>query len=111
MNDEYRGKDCMKRFCESLREHSVKIINLKRMKLLTKEHQESYENAKVCYINKEKFEKKYVKDKKYRKVRDHCHYTRQYRGAAHIICNLKYSVGKKNYIAFHNLSNSDNILS
>ena len=77
MNDEYRGNDCMKRFCESLREHSVKIINLKRMKLLTKEHQESYENAKVCYINKEKFEKKYVKDKKYRKVRDHCHYTRQ----------------------------------
>ena len=56
-------------------------------------------------------EKKCVKDKKYCKVRDHCHYTRQYRGAAHIICNLKYSVGKKNYIAFHNLSNSDNILS
>ena len=44
------------------------------MKLLTKEPQESYENAKICYICKEKFENKYLKDKKYRIVRD-CHYT------------------------------------
>ena len=33
------------------------------MKLLAKEQQESYENAKICYICKEKFEKKYLKDK------------------------------------------------
>ena len=42
----------------------------------------------------------YVKDKKYRKVRDHCHYTRKYRGAAHSICNLKYSLPKKNSCSF-----------
>ena len=36
-HDVYRGKDCMKKFSESLREHATKII-LKRqkMKLLTK---------------------------------------------------------------------------
>ena len=44
------------------------------MKLLTKEQQESYENAKICYICKEKFENKYLKDKKYCKIRDHSHY-------------------------------------
>ena len=65
------------------------------MKLLTKEQQESYENAKICYICIEKFENKYLKDKKYRKVRDHCHYTREHRCAAYSICNLKYSVSKK----------------
>ena len=32
------------------------------MKLLTKEQQQSYENAKICYTCKEKFEKKYLKD-------------------------------------------------
>ena len=32
------------------------------MKLLTKEQQESFENAKICHICKEKFENKYVKD-------------------------------------------------
>ena len=65
------------------------------MKSLTKEQQESYENAKICYICKETFENKYVNDKEYRKVRDHCHYTREYRGVAHSICNLKYSALKK----------------
>ena len=53
------------------------------MKLLTKEQKESYEKAKICYICKEKFENKCLKDKKYRKVRDHCHYTGEYRGAPH----------------------------
>ena len=37
-HDVYRGKDCMKKFCESLREHTMKIINFRRkkMNLLTK---------------------------------------------------------------------------
>ena len=48
-----------------------------------------------------------MKDKEYHKVRDHCHYTGEYRGAAHSICNLKYSVPKKIPIAFHNRSNYD----
>ena len=47
------------------------------------------------------------KMKIYRKVRDHCHYTGEYRDATHSICNLKYSVLKKIPIAFHNGSNYD----
>ena len=65
------------------------------MELLTKEQQESYKNAKITYICTEKFENKYLKDKKYYKVRDHCHYPEEQRGAAHSMCNLKYSVPKK----------------
>ena len=49
-----------------------------------------------------------MKDKKYRKVRDHCHYTEEeYKGAAHSICSLKYSVPKTLPIVFHNGSNYD----
>ena len=35
-----------------LRKHAMKIINFKKKKieLLTKEQQESYENAKICYV-------------------------------------------------------------
>ena len=99
----------MKKFSEFLREHAMKIINFKnkKMKLLTKEQEESSENAKICYICKEKLENKYLKAKKYRQVRDHCHYTGEYRGAVHSICNLKYSVPKKIPIVFHNGSNYD----
>ena len=77
------------------------------MKSLTKEQQELYENAKTCCIGKEKIENKYLKDKKYRKVIDHCCYTGEYRGAAYSICNLRYSVPKKMSILFHNGSNYD----
>ena len=59
------------------------------MKLLTKEQQESYENAKICYICQEKFENKCETDKKHRKDRDHCHHTGEYRTAGNSICNLK----------------------
>ena len=58
--DVYRGKDCMKNFFEYLREHPIKLNDLenKKMKLLTKEQQKSCQNAQICYICKEKFEKK-----------------------------------------------------
>ena len=38
-HDVYRGKDCLKKFCEYLREQAMEIINLKKkkMKLLTKD--------------------------------------------------------------------------
>ena len=99
----------MKKFCESLRERVMNIITfkMKRMKLLAKVQKESYENGKISYICQKKFECKYLKDKKYWKVRDNCHYTGEYRGAALSVCNLKYRVPKKIPVAFHNESNYD----
>ena len=85
-HDVSRGKDCVEKFCEYLRKHAIKIINFKnkKMELLAKEQQESYKNVKICYICKENVEKKYLKDKKYRKVSDNCHYAREYRGAVQV---------------------------
>ena len=48
-----------------------------------------------------------MKNKKYLKVRDHCHYTGEFRGAAHGIYNLKYIVPKKIPTVFHSGSNYD----
>ena len=50
---------------------------------------------------------KYFKDKKYCKVRDHCHYIGKYRGAAQNICNLKGGVAKRKPVVFHNGSKYD----
>ena len=46
-------------------------------------------------------------DKKNYKVRNHCHYTGKYRGAAHNICNLRYKVPKEIPLVFHNGSTYD----
>ena len=51
--------------------------------------------------------KKIKKNLKMQKVRDHCHYTGKYRGAAHSNCNLKYKTTKKIPVVFHNWSTYD----
>ena len=78
----YTGKDCMKKFCKDLREHTTKIFNnkTKQMIPLTIKEKRHYSEQEVCYICKKEFDKN---NKKYYKVRNHCHYTGKYRGAAH----------------------------
>ena len=44
---------------------------------------------------------------KYRKVKDHFHYTGKYTGTAHNICNLRYKTPKEVPIDFHNTSTYD----
>ena len=47
------------------------------------------------------------KAKKHRKVCDHDHYTGKLRGAAHSICNLRYSTQKDIPVFFHSGANYD----
>ena len=60
----YRGKDCMKRFCTSLREHEKNTIDFEKEKMLplTKKLK-SYQDAKMCYICGRKVLKKFAKGK------------------------------------------------
>ena len=48
---------------------------------LTHEEEIKHKEARKCFICKKVF--KNTADKNMRKVRDHCHYTGLYRGAAH----------------------------
>ena len=75
------------------------------MKLLTNEQQKSYENAKTCYICKERFEDKYAKDKKYISKLDTTSIMQVNTVVLHKTCNLKYSAPKKRFIVFNNASN------
>ena len=96
----------MKKFCKDLKEHATRIINYEKKKIipLTKEEKINYNDQQICYICKKEFDKS---DKKHHKVRDHCHYTGKYRGAAHNICNLRYKVPKEIPVVFHNGSTYD----
>ena len=104
----YRGNDCMNKFCKDLREHEKK-----KMIALTTEEKIHYNKQKVCYICKKKIDNNNttksssLERKKQKKVRDHCHYTGKYRGAAHNICNLRYKIPKEIPVVFHNGSTYD----
>ena len=62
----------------------------------------------VSYVKINVLEKKDDdKDKNNDKVRDHCHYTGKYRGAAHRLYNLKYNTPSEIPVVFRNGSNYD----
>ena len=93
----------MKNFCLDLREHATKIIDYEKKEMipLTKKKEKKYNKQKVCYICKKRFSTD-DSNKKYHKVKDHCHYTGKYRGAAYDICNLRYKIPKEIPLVFHN---------
>ena len=66
---------------------------------LTKKEQLSFDKAETCHICS-----KELKDDK---VRDHCHFTGQYRGAAHNSCNLQCRKPLILPVVFHNLQGYD----
>ena len=97
----YKGEDCMRRFCKDLKDHATKIINFKKKIItpLTKEEEDNYNKENICHI----CEKEFNNDK----VRDHCHLTDKYRGAAPNTCNLRYKIPKNIPVIFHNGSTYD----
>ena len=96
-------------FIESLEKDIKEIYNkFKKPKkmVMTREDRINYKKATHCHI----CEKEIKYEDLYRKVRDHCHLTGKFRGAAHSICNLKYRLPKFYPVIFHNLSGYDSHL-
>ena len=90
--DCYRGKDCMERFCKNLKEHTTKIINYEKKEMipLTSEARKLHRKQKKCHICKKKTFSTDGDNRNYHRVRDNCHHTGKYRGAALDISNLRY---------------------
>ena len=104
----YTGEDAAQKFVEMLEEDIRIITNIPEKKMIFNiQEQKPYEKETECWICNEKF----TNDFKNYKVRDHCHFTGRYRGAAHNICNLKYRKPNFTPVVFHNLSGYDSHLS
>ncbi|KAL0809898.1 hypothetical protein ABMA28_002311 [Loxostege sticticalis] len=102
----YRGTDCATVFVKSLKKDIKKIYKLIKSAsespvpiIYDEEDQKNFERADNCYLCSHLL----IDDK----VRDHCHFTGKYRGAAHSSCNLKFRIPKFIPVFFHNLSGYD----
>ena len=86
----YRGPDTMERFLKSLQEEERKIkatlANPQAMRM-TPEDRRTHNNSTYCHVCAGPL----ASDS----VRDHCHITGKYRGAAHNACNLKLRLNSK----------------
>ena len=108
----YRGKDCMQNFSMTLRAIFNKLINYEQKDMipLTDDEKVLYDSQKVCFLCEKEFRTDKTNKKQYKrmcKVRDHCHFTGKYRGAAHSMCNIRYKVPKVILAVFHNGSSYD----
>ena len=76
---------------------------------LTDDEKIKQEESKRCYLCDRSFntnkESKYYMN--YKEVRDHCHYTGKYRGAAHSLSNRRHQEQRDMPLIIHNGSNYD----
>ena len=110
----YTGEDAMEKFVEWIEEDVKDIANISDVEMmkLSPNELKQFDEATKCWICNEEFddtadEKGYKKNEK---VKDHCHYTGRFRGAAHNSCNLNYKKPKFIPVVFHNLSGYDSHL-
>ena len=109
----YTGLDAMQKFVESLEKDVKEIANIPKVDMIFgKEEAERFNEETKCWICKGEFDNTTDKNgyKKYKKVRDNCHFTGRYRGAAHNKCNLEYKKPKFIPVVFHNHSGYDSHL-
>ena len=105
----YRGVNAAYEFIKSLlKEHMYckKIMKGQFNKNLVMTEKEEYlfQKSNNCWICKK------LIDNEDEKVRDHCHITGKFRGAAHWDCNINFQLSKKVPVIFHNLKAYDSHL-
>ena len=65
--------------------------------IMSEKEEEEFQLSNVCWICEK------LIDDDDEKVRDHCHVTGKFRGAAHWSCNINFQLTKKVPVIFHNL--------
>ena len=72
--------------------------------IISEEEEDLFQESNNCWICEKRI------DNDDEKVRDHCHVTGKFRGAAHWSCNINFQLTKKAPIIFHNLKGHDSHL-
>ena len=72
--------------------------------IMSQEEEHLFQQSNICWISEK------LIDNDNEKVRDHCHVSGKFRGAAHWSCNINFQLTKKVPIIFHNLRGYDSHL-
>ena len=95
-----RGENCVDEFLDKLFNHVKYLQNLPEKPLVnTKEDEERFKKSTQCWFCGGEIQKL--------KVRDHCHFSGKFRGAAHPNCNLQARKPQFTPVFFHNLFGYD----
>ena len=105
-NDEDIGLHFLELLRDTVLDLWMKLKNSRAMIFTTKDRID-FSEAKECWICWKKFS---FMDGYEKIVRDHCHYTGKYRGAAHASCNLRLRRTKRIPDIFHKFNGYDNHL-
>ena len=105
----FRGKNAAYEFIKAiLKEYKYckKIMkeHFNKNLVMTEEEEHLFQQSNSCWICK-----KLINNDE-EKVRDHCHITSKFRGAAHWSCNIKFQLTKKIPVIFPNLKGYDSHL-
>ena len=87
----FKGKNCINKFIwwvinQNKRIKEIITNHFNKEFIMTAQHEEIYNDSQICWICNEELNAD--------KVRDHCHITGKFRGAAHNQCNLKLRIPK-----------------
>ena len=95
----YRWDNCIKTFCEILRECTKSITNFEKKKNVAVNKKRTKITSKqqnVTFLEKKKKnQNKFAKDNSHQRIRELWHYTGKYRGSVRSICSLRFTVTTK----------------
>ena len=92
-------------YCKKvMKKHFNKNLIMVKEEEEEEEEEVQFQSSNICWICKK------LTDDDNKKVRDHCHITGKFRGAAHWNCNINLQLTKKVPVIFHNLRGYDSHL-
>ena len=105
----YRGENPAHEFITAIfKEYKycwkIKNKHFNKNLIMTAEEEHLFQKIKSCWICKK------LIDNAEEKVRDHCHISGKFRGAAHWDCNINFQWTKNASVIFHNLRGYDSYL-
>ena len=98
----YRGKNAAYEFIKAILKKykyckKIKSKHFNKNLIVSEEEEQLFQESNSCWICGT------LIDHDDEKVRDHCHVTEKFRGAAHRSCNVNFQLTKKVPAIFHNL--------